>query len=428
MSMPGTLTAALDALPSWWRETNDAAEFDRLFGEWAKACDWDSAGFLWPAEGAPLVNKTVPDAASSDRAVPVEFPEILAALRAGEPTVLVATDSGNKRVYAAVAPSGRPLGVVWAEKGWDDEWSDADRSYLALVGKTLERSPALAAAIGPAIDPERLAQRLSDAAIIAGRMAHDFDNILTGIMGFADLTLPLLPAGSQQQSFVGEIAKVGQRGITFTQQLHQLSRSGQVRPTPGSVIAAIGREEARIKPAMHPALTVERDLFAGLPAVAMDAGPLQTVLGHVLENAVEACPRGGKVRIAGRIVELSEADGRSYLGKVSAGSHLLVTITDSGPGIAPEVRRKLFVEPFFTTKVRHRGLGLAVAYRILASHRGGIQVEPVEAPATGTQVKIVLPVAPQRLPAVTDATPPPALTGRSNTVLMNNLRSTIVRG
>ena len=70
MSMPGTLTAALDALPSWWRETNDAAEFDRLFGEWAKACDWDSAGFLWPAEGTPLVNNARPDTPSSDRALP----------------------------------------------------------------------------------------------------------------------------------------------------------------------------------------------------------------------------------------------------------------------------------------------------------------------------------------------------------------------
>ena len=51
-------------------------------------------------------------------------------------------------------------------------------------------------------------------------------------------------------------------------------------------------------------------------------------------------------------------------------AHLLVTITDTGSGIKPEVRRRLFVEPFFTTKVRHRGLGLAIAYRILCAHRG----------------------------------------------------------
>ena len=68
-------------------------------------------------------------------------------------------------------------------------------------------------------------------------------------------------------------------------------------------------------------------------------------------------------------------------------------MADNGPGIKPEVRRRLFAEPFFTTKVRHRGLGLAVCYRILCAHRGGIQLSPVAAPGTGTQVRVVLPLA-----------------------------------
>ncbi|HEY1188976.1 MAG TPA: ATP-binding protein, partial [Gemmata sp.] len=75
-----------------------------------------------------------------------------------------------------------------------------------------------------------------------------------------------------------------------------------------------------------------------------------------------------------------------------------------GPGIKPEVRKRLFVEPFFTTKVRHRGLGLAIAYRVLCSHRGGIQIDPVPSPGTGTQVRVVLPLAAARPPAVTPGT------------------------
>ena len=88
------------------------------------------------------------------------------------------------------------------------------------------------------------------------------------------------------------------------------------------------------------------------------------------------------------------------LGRVGVGGYLQITVSDTGPGIKPEVRRRLFVEPFFTTKVRHRGLGLAIAYRVLCSHRGGILLESVPPPGTGTQVRVVLPLAAARPPAV----------------------------
>jgi signal transduction histidine kinase len=230
-------------------------------------------------------------------------------------------------------------------------------------------------------------------------MAHDFDNILTGIIGFSDLTLPMLPPGSQAASFVAEIGKVGQRGIVFTQQLHQLSRSGQVKPQPTTVLVAAAKEEARVKPLMSPNVRIEKDLPPNLPAVALESGPFQIVLGHLLENAVEACPQGGLVRVTARPVELSEADAKMFLGKVGVGAHLLVSVTDTGIGIKPEVRRRLFAEPFHTTKVRHRGIGLAIVFRILSSHRGGIQIDPVPSPGTGTQVRVVLPLAAARSPA-----------------------------
>jgi signal transduction histidine kinase len=279
----------------------------------------------------------------------------------------------------------------------------------------------VAAVAGPLIDPERLSQRLADAAVIAGRMAHDFDNILTGIIGFSDLTQPMLQAGSQAAGFVGEIAKVGQRGIQFTQQLHQLSRSGQVKPSPASVSAAVAKEELRLKAHMNPNLRFEKDLAPSLPAVSIDGGPLQAVIGHLLENAIEASPGGGVIRIAARTTELSEAEAKVYLGRLGLGSHLLVTITDSGTGIKPEVRRRLLVEPFFTTKVRHRGLGLAIAYRTLCAHRGGLQIDTVPPPGTGTQVRVVLPLAAAR---------PPAAAGAPNghAVLGSTVSATAVRG
>jgi signal transduction histidine kinase len=398
MSSPGTLSAALNFLPNWWQESADPAAFDALLAGWSRACGWKACGFAWSGDGEPVIRAV--QGGQVEPAAPPEVPDALRRLKYGEATVFYSLPNSAGRVFAAVQPAGRAPGVLWAEKSAGQPWADAERAYLSLAARTVERSPALSAVIGPVIDPDRLYQRLGDAAVIAGRLAHDFDNLLQGIIGFSDLTLPLVPAGTQAAGFVAEIGKVGQRGIQFTQQLHHLSRSGQVKPTPGAVPLAVAKEEARLRQATPAGLRVEKDFAPNLPPVAMEAGPLQSVLGHLLENAVEACPQGGVVRVSARAVELGEAEARAYLGRAGAGAYLQVGVSDTGPGIRPEVRRRLFVEPFFTTKVRHRGLGLAVAYRVLCSHRGGIQIEPVPPPGTGTLAKVVLPLAAVRPPAV----------------------------
>jgi signal transduction histidine kinase len=428
MSQPGTLPGALSFLPQWWQDAADASAFDATLAGWVRACGWKAAGFIWPADGTPTVAKTFPNHATAEAIALTELSEAARRVRAGEPTVVVSLPSGASRVYAPVTCPGRPLALIWAERSAGHTWNDADRAYMGLVGKTLERSPAVAAAIGPAIDADRLVQRLADAAVIAGRIAHDFDNILTGILGFADLALPLLPAGSQPASYLAEIAKSGQRGTAFTQQLHLLNRSGESKPTPGSVVATLGREEARLRPAMHPALQLEKDVPAGLPAVGVDAAPLQQALGHLFENAVEACPKGGTIKISARQVELTDAEARTYLGKVSPGAHVLISFADTGLGIKPETRKKLFVEPFHTTKIRHRGLGLATAFRIAAAHRGGLQIEPVPAPGTGTVVRLVLPLVAVR-PSISAPTPPPSHSGlRDDAVRASAAKTITARG
>jgi signal transduction histidine kinase len=399
MSNPGTLSAALAFLPQWWQETTDAGTFDLLLRGWSQASGWRACGFVWPGDNSPAVVKLVQNGTLVESSSPPEVPDAVRRIRAGEESVVYSVPGTTGRVFVAVQPAGRSLGVLWADRVAGQPWSEADRAYLVLAARTIERSPALSLVVGPVMDPDKLYIRLGDAAVIAGRMAHDFDNILTGIIGFSDLTLPLLPAGSQAAGFVTEIGKVGQRGIQFTQQLHQLSRSGQAKPQPSGLVVALAKEEARLRPTMNPNVRVEKDLPANLPFVAAESGPLQVVLGHLLENAVEACPQGGLVRITARSTELSDADSKMYLGKVCVGPHLLVTVTDTGIGIKPEVRRRLFAEPFHTTKVRHRGIGLAIVYRTLCAHRGGIQIDPVPSPGTGTQVRVVLPLAAARPPA-----------------------------
>jgi signal transduction histidine kinase len=419
MSTEGALSAALAFVPNWWQETAHEVAMDHLLIDWARVCQWHACGFVWTSDSSEPVIRTVQAGNLVAAPQPLEVPDALRRIKQGETTVFYSAPGTGGRVFAGVQPGGRVLGLVWAERAVGEHWNEAELAYLGLTAKVMERSPAVAALIGPVINPEKLNQRLGDAAIIAGRMAHDFDNILTGIIGFADLAQPMLPAGSQAANFVAEISKVGQRGIQFTQQLHQLSRSGQVKPNPSALAGAIAKEESRLRSSLHSTLRIEKELSPTLPMVAIEAGPLQVVIGHLLENAVEACPQGGVIRIAARTIELTEADARSYLGKTTGGSHVLVTITDSGVGIKPEVRRRLFVEPFFTTKVRHRGLGLAIVYRVLCAHRAGIQIDQVPPPGAGTQVRVVLPLAATRSPATAGASATrPVAGGTINTTVV----------
>ena len=421
MCNPGTLSAAMAFVPNWWQETADPAAFDGLLVGWGRACGWRACGVVWPGDQSPALVRTVQGGVFADASAPVEVPDAVRRIRGGETTVQYSVANSTGRVFAALQPSGRALGLLWAERHAGQPWTENEKAYLVLAARTIERSPALTAHLGPVLEPEKLFRRLGDAALIAGRMAHDFDNILTGIIGFSDLALPMQQPGSQAANFIGEIGKVGQRGIQFTQQLHQLSRSGHAKTNPASVAAAVAKEETRLRMAAGPNVRIEKDLSAGLPAVAMDAGPLQMVLGHLIENAVEACTQGGLVRVSARAVELSEADSRGYLGLAGVGPHLLVSVMDTGMGIKPEMRNRLFAEPFFTTKVRHRGLGLAIAYRALCVHRGGIQIEPVPAPGTGTQVRVVLPLAAARSPAAAGNPP-------GHAALSGNMSATAVGG
>jgi len=385
------VAAWLEFVPQWYAEGTDLAVLENVLIRWGQVCGWQECGLVLPT-GEEWAALTIQGDQVS-REAPLEAPDAIRRMRTGENGVLYSAAHSSGRYFAAVTLPGRGIGTVWAQAPREQPWGELEQAYLVLTGRLLEYAPVTQLLAGPIIDPQRLQQRLTDAAVIAGRMAHDFDNILTGIVGFSDLALPLIPSGSQAASYIAEIAKVGQRGIQFTQQLHQLSRSGQFKPTAGSVALALAREEGRLKPHMHPHLRVEKELPVQLPSVALDTAVLQVVLGHILENAVEACPQGGSIRISARVQTLAETEVRTWLGRLRPGEHLVVQVVDSGVGLKPEVRRRLFVEPFFTTKVRHRGLGLAIVYRILWVHYGGIRLEPVPPPSSGTQVWVALPLA-----------------------------------
>ena len=400
MSPPAGISTGLAFLPNWLPGADDASPLETLLCGWLRASGWRTVGVIGSAD---LMLQVRPDNVESLAAAPGELADVTRALKGGSPTVVWQIPNSSGRLYTLFQPPGRAAGVIWAERGAGELWTEADRNYLVLSTKLIERSPALVAKLGPVLEPTRLQQRLADASVIAGRMAHDLNNMLTGIIGFADLSLPLLPQGSQAAKYVSEIAKAGQRGMAFTQQLHSYSRSGLTKPQPSSLASVLLKEEQRLRGKLLPAPDIAMDLPANLAPVSVEAGQLGVVLGHLLDNAVEAGPSDGTVRVSAAAVELSVADAKGYLGLVGPGTHIEIAVRDRGAGIRPDVLAKLFAEPFFTTKARHRGLGLATVYRILHAHAGGIRIEPANPPETGTVVRIVLPPAAARPNAATSS-------------------------
>jgi len=232
---------------------------------------------------------------------------------------------------------------------------------------------------------------MQDAGVISGRVAHAFDNVLTGILGFAELTLTQTEPRSSVRGFIEEVLRAAQNGVELTQQLHLFSRCAIPTAGPTTLAYAIEEEEARQRGLLEPTTSFTVRIDPDLPAVAIDAGLLRQVLGQLLDNAREALTGPGTITLTARRAVLGANGVGGLLGHPLPGPCVEVTVADSGPGLSADTRRRLLHEPFFTTKPRHRGLGLPVVYRILEAHRGCFRIE--SEPGQGTTVRLFLPLA-----------------------------------
>jgi len=285
------------------------------------------------------------------------------------------------RRWLALAAAGGKHAYLWAEMNSPTAWGEVDVILLRIVGSLLASS--MNAVFAEAAEDERIERRLQDAATTAGRMAHDLDNLWTGIIGFTDLSLPMLHAGSLPHQYVTEVAAIGRRGTQMTQQLHQFSRSGSCRPVPTSIKPLIERECARLSP------PAEMHVPDRLPNVALDARAFQSMLAQLTDNARHASPTT-PLSVAAALREWKGGPPQFH-GNPQPGRYVEVNVIDRGPGVRPDYLPRLFVEPFLTSKPRHRGLGLVTVHRIVRAHRGGIRIE--ETPGGGTTVRVLLPVA-----------------------------------
>jgi signal transduction histidine kinase len=236
-----------------------------------------------------------------------------------------------------------------------------------------------------------VAARLDDAARLCGRVGHDFDNVLMGVLGFAELTQAQLDPSSRAAGFIRELLLVAENAKTITAQLHAFHHCSRASQSPTrltdvckpTVLATIAEAPTGLR--------IESTLPANLPSVAVGIGPLQAVIGHLIRNAAEAMPAGGQVSVTGRAVTLTDGLPDALPAALDAGDYIELSVADAGPGFAPDLLSRVGREPFLTTKARHRGLGLPTVLRTLHAHRGGLRIE---SKPRGTAVIVYLPSAP----------------------------------
>lgn len=227
-------------------------------------------------------------------------------------------------------------------------------------------------------------QRMEAAARVVHRLSHDFGNILTGILGFSELALTQ-QAGpdSAMQLYLTEIHRGAQSGAQYTDQLRLFARRQTTSKRScrlADVLGELRGENVQYK--LH--------LPADLPAVAVEPEALRQVLTIVLDNAREAIAGPGVIEISARTVPMDAKEAGELFGDVRPGTHVEIRIADNGSGLTPEAQRLLFAEPFFSTKSRKRGFGLAMAYGILTGHRGGLEL--LRRPEGGTIARLIVPV------------------------------------
>jgi two-component system, cell cycle sensor histidine kinase and response regulator CckA len=235
------------------------------------------------------------------------------------------------------------------------------------------------------------AQKIESVGRLASGVAHDFNNLLTAIIGYTDLALRDLPLGSAARSDLHEIQKVAGRAIDLTGQLMAFARKQAIELCPLNLNDLILDMDKLLRRLVAEDIELITLPDPQLGLINADPGRLGQVLVNLVINARDAMPNNGKLII--RTANITLNQGRTCQHSVvPAGSYVLLSVSDTGVGMSPEVLSRIF-EPFFTTKdpSHGTGLGLATCSNIVKQHGGHIYIESVI--GQGTTVSIYLPQA-----------------------------------
>ncbi len=254
----------------------------------------------------------------------------------------------------------------------------------------------------------RQTQKMEAIGRLASGVAHDFNNILTAIVGFTNVLMDEIPRDWPQWGDIEEIGKAAERAASLTRQLLAFSRKQKISPKVIQLNHTIERSLLMLSRIMGEDVRVRFEPGAELHPVKIDPTQVEQILINFSANARDALPNGGELRLSTRNETVTEARLSTH-GEILPGEYVVLAARDNGTGMTDEVLDRLF-EPFFTTKGKGKGtgLGLATVYGIVRQNRGTITVD--SNPGDGTAFEIYFPWA---RTGVIDSVPQEKRTSRS---------------
>ena len=262
--------------------------------------------------------------------------------------------------------------------------------FVAIALDITERKRA-AEALRRKDEELRQAQKLEAVGRLAGGIAHEFNNLLQVIAGYTRFAITSLAEVPEVRRDLEQVLKAADRAANLTRQLLDFSRhrTADCKPVnPNKVVESL---ERMVRPLLGETITLDLAIEKDVAMINADTSQLEQMLLNLCLNARDAMPEGGRLRIQTENVVVGEEDDETC-GELPAGSYVLLSVSDTGCGMSPEVKERAF-EPFFTTKEvgKGTGLGLATVYGIVQQHGGLILVD--SEPGKGATFRIFLPAA-----------------------------------
>ncbi|MEO8620807.1 MAG: ATP-binding protein [bacterium] len=235
----------------------------------------------------------------------------------------------------------------------------------------------------------RQSQKMEAIGQLAGGVAHDFNNLLTVIRGHAEFLLETLEHERPERADVDAIAGAANRAAALTRHLLAFSRKQMLQPIPLNLTAVI----TSLTPMLRRIIGEDISITISCEPVGVviaDPGQMEQVLLNLVVNARDAMPTGGSIEIVTKNADLDPSFSHVDRSESFGGSYVLLSVADTGPGIAPDHRERIF-EPFFTTKGlgQGTGLGLSTVFGIVKQSGGQIALDTEV--GQGTTFRIYLP-------------------------------------
>ncbi len=265
----------------------------------------------------------------------------------------------------------------------------------------------------------RQAERLEAVGTLAGGIAHNFNNILSAILGYAEMALAHLPRGSRTFHHVQEVRNAGERARDVVDQILTFSRRTERQRRRVPMDTMLDEAISLLRASLPATIEIRLNVATEGAAVIGDTAQLQQVVVNLCTNAAHAMDGRGTVDVALNNITVDDTTVLSH-GTLVRGRHLQLQVRDSGHGMEPATVERIF-EPFFTTKAvgLGTGLGLATVHGIVADHGGALNVR--SRPGAGTTFEVyIVPVDPADTNVENDEMPPAPFGGGETILLVDD--------